>query len=223
MKKTVYTKVVWVLVIFPAFILMGSHNSEAMKKHHQSSATPKASALTESVGPGAMKQSKSGGMGMKGRRGGPDGNGESMMGGMEKNMMRMMMSHMMGGPGGMRKMMDKMKSGTERNAGGLRSMVHMARMLEELDLTPEQWDQVRQLARTGLDKMVDLWAQRMKLRIELASVNWEEKVDAQKVKELFVKRAEAKADMLMACLTYLRSLQELLTPEQLEQLNDRGS
>ena len=57
----------------------------------------------------------------------------------------------------------------------------MAQMLENLKLTSEQWDQVRTLARDRLEKMADLWAQRMKLQIELAGLRWDKEIDPQKV------------------------------------------
>ncbi|MDZ7696390.1 MAG: periplasmic heavy metal sensor [Deltaproteobacteria bacterium] len=223
MKKTIFVSPWAVTVFFLAYILMGVPIGEAMKKHHQSGVTEKASASTPSSDSGMMKGAKGGGMGMKDMMAGPDeGNGQGMMGMMDQGMMRMMMSHMMGGPGGMGKMMGQMGSGMKGPGGGPRGMAQMVRMLEDLNLTPEQWDQVRTQARAALDKMVDLWAQRMKLKIELAGLNWDEKTDPQQVKDLFVKTAEAKAEMLLACLQYLRELKETLTPEQLKTLEDQG-
>ena len=42
-------------------------------------------------------------------------------------------------------------SGMKGPGGGRRGMAQMARMLEGLNLTPEQWDQVRSLARERKD------------------------------------------------------------------------
>ncbi|MFZ0613201.1 MAG: hypothetical protein WAM73_13265 [Desulfobacterales bacterium] len=50
---------------------------------------------------------------------------------------------------------------------------------------------MRSLSAKRLDKMADLWAQRMKLQIGLAALRWDKDIDPQKVKDLFVKKAEA--------------------------------
>ena len=151
-----------------------------------------------------------------------DENGQGMMGMMDKGMMRMMMSHMMGGPGGMGKMMGQMGAGMGGRDSGSHSMAQMARMLEDLNLTSEQWDQVRGLARERLAKMADLWAQRMKLQIELAGLRWDKEIDSQKVKDLFVKKAQANAEMFLTSLEYLRKLKSVLTQEQLKKLEAHG-
>lgn len=137
-----------------------------------------------------------------------------MMGMMDKGMMPMMRAHMMGGPGGMGKMMGRMGAGMKSD-GGPGGMAHMVRTLDNLNLTPEQWDQVRSLAAVKLDKMADLWAQRMKLQIGLASLRWDKEIDPQQVKDLFMKKAEAQAEMFLAGRRYLRGLNGILTPEQL--------
>jgi hypothetical protein len=160
---------------------------------------------------------------MMGMMAGPDdASGQGMMGMMDQGMMRMMMSHMMGGPGGMGKMMGQMGAGMKGPGGGPRGMAQMARMLEGLNLTPEQWDQVRGLARERLEKMADLWAQRMKLQIELAGLRWDQQVNPQQVKEAFVKEAEAKAEMFLTSLDYLRKLKGVLNQEQLKKLDAQG-
>lgn len=164
-------------------------------------------------GQGMMGSGASGGMGMMG-----GGSGGGMMG---PGMMRMMMSHMMGGPGGMGKMMGGMGSGGGKDRGrGM--MARMTDMLEQLNLTPEQWNKVRKLARERLEKMVDLWAMRTKLEIELSSLRWDQKLDAKRVKELFIQKAGAQADMFLAGLEYLRGLKSILTPEQAKKLEGRN-
>lgn len=222
MKKTIFVSLWAVSVFFLAYILMGVPTGVAMKKHHQPGVTEKASASTPSSDSGMMKGAKGGRMGMQGMMADSDEKGPGMMGMMGQGMMRMMMSHMMAGPGGMGRMMGQMGCDMMGQRGGPGGMARMDRMLEDLNLTPEQWDQVRTQARAALDKMVDLWAQRMKLKIELAGLNWDEKTDPQQVKDLFVKTAEAKAEMLLACLQYLRELKATLTLEQLKTLEDQG-
>jgi hypothetical protein len=95
---------------------------------------------------------------MMGMMGGPgDEGGQGMMGMMMgQGMMPMMMSHMMGGPGGMGKMMGQIGVGCCSPTSGT---ARIGRMLENLNLTYEQWDKVRTLAGDQLDKMADLWAQ----------------------------------------------------------------
>ncbi len=153
---------------------------------------------------GGMMGGSGGGMGMMGGgMMGGSGGGMGMMGG---GMMRMMMSHMMGGPGGMGGMM---------NSG---MMARMSAMLGRLNLSPQQWNKVRKLARDRLEKMVDLQARQAKLQIELSSLRWNQKVDPKRVKKLFADRAKLQADMFLAGLDYLRGLKGILTPEQAKML-----
>lgn len=183
-RKSTMMYVLAAVVVFLAFGFIGVPTSMAVEEHHQPDSTPKASASPESPGAGKMPGPASGsGPGMMEMMAEPDNaGGQGMMGMMDQGMMgqgmmRMMMSHMMGGPGGMGKMMGQMGAGMKDRAGGPRGMAHMARMLEGLNLTPGQWDKVRGLARERLEKMADLWAQRMKLQIELAGLSWDKEVN----------------------------------------------
>ncbi|TVM17194.1 hypothetical protein DPQ33_10420 [Oceanidesulfovibrio indonesiensis] len=137
-------------------------------------------------------------------------------------MQDMMMSHMMGGRGGMGKMMGRMGADMPCPRMGPHGFQHMGRMLEDLNLTPGQWEQVRALAREKLDSMADMWAQRMKLRIDMLGMRWEDDVDPQQVRDLFVKQAEIKADMLLASMDYMKRLKGLLNEEQLQKLEAQG-
>ncbi len=224
MKRALFTNLLAVTVVLLTFGLMDVRISRAVEEHHKPSDTEKPVAATESPSPGKMSGPASdSGPGMMGMMDGPDdASGQGMMDMMDQGMMRMMMSHMMGGPGGMGKMMGQMGSGMKGPDGGPRGMAHMARMLEGLNLTPEQWDQVRGLARERLEKMADLWAQRMKLQIELAGLRWDQEINPQQVKEVFVKEAEAKAEMFLTSLDYLRKLKGVLTQEQLKKLEAQG-
>ena len=225
-KKSLMINVLIVTVIFLAFGLIGVQTSVAVEAHHQSDTTQNGTASTQSHSSGMMSgpaASGSDGSGMMDMMAGPDDeNGQGMMGMMDKGMMRMMMSHMMGGPGGMGKMMGQMGAGMGGRDSGSHSMAQMARMLEDLNLTSEQWDQVRGLARERLAKMADLWAQRMKLQIELAGLRWDKEIEPQKIKDLFVKKAEANAEMFLTSLEYLRKLKSVLTQEQLKKLEAHG-
>ena len=213
-RKSLMMNVLVAIAVLGVSGFMGVQSSMAVEEHHQPGATEKAPASTESPG---------GGPGMMGMMAGPDdASGQGIMGMMDQGMMRMMMSHMMGGPGGMGKMMGQMGSGMKGPGGGPRGMAQMARMLEGLNLTPEQWDQARGLARDRLEKMADLWAQRMKLQIELAGQSWDKEVNPQQVKEVFVKEAEAKAEMFLTSLDYLRKLKGVLNQEQLKKLEAQG-
>lgn len=170
------------------------------------------SGMSTDSGKSMMASGGSGGMDMMDQSSGGD-----MMGKMKSKMMRMMKSHMMGGPGGMSQMMGGMNSGDgKKMKGGM--MARMTTMLERLNLTPEQWDKVRNVARQSLEKMVDLWAQHTKLEIELSALRWDQKVDEQRIKKLFVKQAEAKADMFLAGLNYMRTLKNVLTASQAKKL-----
>jgi Spy/CpxP family protein refolding chaperone len=215
MKRTLLKNLPALTAVCLAFSLIWVQIGGAVQKHQQPGNEKSKPAAGESSSLGMMPGS-GGEPEMMGMMGGPgDEGGQDMMG---PGMMRMMMSHMMGGPGGMGKMMGKMGRGMKGRGG----MAHMARMLEELNLTPEQWDQVRTLARERLEKMADLWAQRMKLQIELAALRWDTEIDPQKVKDLFVKKAEAKAEMFLAGLAYMRELKKIITAEQLKKLESQG-
>jgi hypothetical protein len=210
--------------VFWAFVLIGSSISMASEEHHPPGAAEKSPVPMESSVSSQMPDHASGnGPGMMGMGPGMMGMDRGMMGMdrgmMGQGMMQMMMSHMMGGPGGMGKMMGQMGAGMEGRPGGLRGM---ARMLEDLELTPEQWDQVRVLAGERIEKMADLWAQRVKLQIELAGLRWDKEVNRQQIKEVFVKKAEADADMFLTGLDYIRKLKSVLNPEQLQKMEARG-
>ncbi len=90
-------------------------------------------------------------------------------------------------------------------------------------MTPGQWEQVHTLAGTRLEKMADLWAEQMKIRIKLATIKWGQTIDPQQVKDLFVKMAEARAEMFLAGVDYLNGLKEILTQEQLKKLETGDS
>jgi hypothetical protein len=98
----------------------------------------------------------------------------------------------------------------------------MAKMLETLDLTPVQWEQVRTLARKHLEKMADMWAWQMKLRIEMAALRPEQEIDREAVKKIFVNTAEARAEMFLTGLEYLRELKGVLDKEQLKKWEAQG-
>jgi hypothetical protein len=217
--------------VFWAFVLIGSSISMASEEHHPPGAAEKSPVPKESSVSSQMPDHASGnGPGMMGMGPGMMGMGRGMMGMdpgmmgtdrgmMGQGMMQMMMSHMMGGPGGMGKMMGQMGAGMEGRPEGLRGM---ARMLEDLNLTPEQWGQVRVLAGERIQKMADLWAQRVKLQIELAGLRWDKEINPQQIKEVFVRKAEADADMFLTGLDYIRKLKSVLNPEQLQKMEARG-
>jgi len=199
--------------------------SEAVEAHHPKSTEGEKAPSSESPGQETKPaQAAGGGSGMmaKMHRSGEEGD-PGMMGEMGQGMMHMMMSHMTGGQtGGMGKMMGKMGSRLKDGGGAPPELPKMVHMLDGLDLSQAQWEQVRSLARKRLEKMVDLWAQRMKLRIELAAIRWDQEVDPQKVKDLFVRRAEAGAELFLGSLDYLQSLRAILTREQIEELEAQG-
>jgi hypothetical protein len=62
----------------------------------------------------------------------------------------------------------------------------------------------------------------MKLQIELAGLSCDKEVNPQQVKEVFVKEAEAKAEMFLTSLDYLRKLKGVLNQEQLKKLEAQG-
>jgi len=209
-----------VIVLFlGAFIIAGIQPSEAAEEHHQAGVKASTASPSESSRTAETPSSESGeGSEMAGMMSNSeDEDDQGVMGLMrEQDIMSMMMSHMMGGPGGMRNFMGPM--GSRHGRGHHRGLAQMARALNSLNLTSKQWDQVHALARKQMEKMVDLWAQRMKLRIDLAGLRWDKEIDPQKVKELFAKKGEVKAEMFLTGLEYWRELAKILTPEQLKEL-----
>ncbi|MFO7783106.1 MAG: Spy/CpxP family protein refolding chaperone [Thermodesulfobacteriota bacterium] len=208
MKKRAWKNALAAAVFFTA-IGVCVQSVEAVEEHHKAdsaeTAVQDSETPAQATAPGSGQE---GGSGMMGK-----------MAGMEKKgggMMDMMMAHMMGGPGGMGTMTGALGAEDEGLKGG--RAAHMIHMLEELNLSPGQWDRVRSLAREKLDRMADLWAQRMKMRIELAALNYDQEIDPQHVKNVFVKAAEARAGMFLTSLEYMKGLREILTPEQLEKL-----
>jgi len=224
-RKSLLMNVLVVTIVFWAFGLLGVQTSMAVEEHHQPGATEKAQASTEPPGSGKMLGSASGsGPGMMGMvgRGPGQGGGQGMTGGMDRGMMHIMMSHMMGGTGGMGRMMGAGEDGMPDPLGGKGGMGRMARVLDDLELTSDQWRQVRELARERSMRMVDLWAQRAKLQIEMAGMRADQEVDAGRIKSQFVKIAEIRADEFVAGLEYLRSVREVLTAEQRDKLAALG-
>lgn len=194
MKRTLLLNLLVAVVFLGTSTLLALDRCGAAEEHHKPGAGATAPASTESRGSGMMQ-----------------GQSHQSTGG------HGMMSHMMGSPGGMGKMMGHM-GGCMKGCGGIPGMAQMANILKDLNLTSEQWKEVRTSARKRLDKMADLWAERMKLQMELASLDWDKEMDPQKVKSLFVKEAEAKAEMFLTSSDYLRKLRKVLTPDQLEKL-----
>jgi len=244
MKKTLLTGLWAVTVLLISLGFIGVRAGMAVEEHHKSDTGEQTSVSTGAPSPRMMTGPGSGsgqgmmgmmggsedkgGHGMMGMMGGPgEKGGPGMMGMMDQGMMgqgmmHMMMSQMMGGPRGMGQMMGQMASGMMDRSGGPGGMARMGRILEDLDLSPEQWNQVRALAREQLGKMVDLWAERMKLRIELAGLRWDQQIDSQKVKDVFAREAQARAEMLLAGFEYLRNLKGVLTQDQWKQLEGQG-
>ncbi len=143
------------------------------------------------------------------------GGGYGMMG---SGMMGMMMGHMMGGGyGGYGMMGPGMMMGS-----GYGGMMGMGGMLPYLNLSPQQWGQVRALASSRLDKMADLRAKLFQQRLELYNLISPGKVDPAKVKKLFAKMAELKAELFLTGLGYLQQVKKMLTPEQKKQLQGWG-
>lgn len=210
---------------FGVFAFSAVPVSEAVEAHHPKSAEGKTAPSSETQEQETVPaQAAGGGSGMmaKMHKSGEEGD-PGMMGKMGQGMMHMMMFHMTGGQtGGIGKMMGKMGSRMKDGGGAPPELPKLVHMLDGLDLSQAQWEQVRSLARKRLEKMVDLWAQRMKLRIELAAIRWDQEVDPQKVKDLFVRRAEAKAELFLGSLDYLKRLKGILTQEQIEELEAQG-
>ncbi|MCB2191382.1 MAG: periplasmic heavy metal sensor [Deltaproteobacteria bacterium] len=171
------------------------------------------------MGPGMM----GGGMGMMGP--GMMGGGMGMMG---PGMMGMMMRHMMGGGYGMMgpgMMMGGYGHGMGMMGGGygmMGGMMNMGRMLPYLNLSPDQWEKVRALAYKRLDKMAGVRSQLLQQRLALLNLLSQPEVDADKVKQIFTKMAELKAELFLASLDYLQQVKKVLTPEQKKLLKGWG-
>lgn len=212
------------IALLAVLSLVVGPTAQAVEEHHKAEAMEPSPAAGKHSGSGMMGQPAAGGSpGMMGMMGGPgDQDDRGMMGMMGHGMMKMMMAHMMGGPGGKASMMASTGFGMMGRKGGPQGMAQMAGMLDKINLTPEQWDQVHKLARERLEKMVDLRARQMKLQIELAGMRWDDPVEPQKVKELFARRAEVKAELFLAALDYLRSLKGILTQDQVRKLEAQG-
>lgn len=215
-----------------AIVLFGGQPAMAANHSHQHGGAQEQAPGVPDSGQQTMMPGRSGsmgGMGMMGGGGGAGmmgmmggGGGAGMMDGMERGMMHAMMSHMMGGTGGMGRMMGAGEDGMPDPLSGRGGMGRVARVLDDLDLTPEQWLQVRELARERSVRMVDLWAERAKLQIELAGMRVDQEVDAPRIKSQFVKIAEIRADEFVAGLEYLASVRGVLTAEQREKFAALG-
>ena len=82
---------------------------------------------------------------------------------------------------------------------------------------------MRALAYKRLEKMAGLRAKLFQTRLELANLTGQKSIDAAKVKKLFAKQAELKAEMFLLGWDYLQQLKKVLTPEQQKKLGSLGS
>ncbi|MFO7964057.1 MAG: hypothetical protein R6U50_09075 [Desulfobacterales bacterium] len=223
-----------VIVFVMGLSLLGARPCGAVEEHHEPNSAENAPSVDDTQPPGMMQgpgmMKSSGMMDMMGRHGGMGGRGQKMMGmmggagdkcrrqmmgNMGGGMMQMMMSHMTAGPGGMDHMMGMMGGGMMHRSGG------PAQMLENLNLTPEQWDRVHALARKHLERMIDLSATKKKLQLEMAGLRMDRELDPQQVKQLFSRIAEVKADMFLTGRDYMRGVKDILTEEQIKELESR--
>lgn len=213
MKRSLPVSIVVIGVLLVTFSFAGIQPSVAAMENNKPGHM-ESSASSKIQNPEMMKSPTSGNN--------PGAMNNQGMGMVNSGMMRMMMSHMMGGPGKMGKMMRQTCMGM-MNQGMMNreerpGIQQMLMNLDDLGLSPDQWKQVRTLAADRLDKMADLWAQQMKMQILLISLNWDEEIAPDQVKDIFVKTAEAKAEMVISSMGYMRKLKDILTQEQVKKL-----
>lgn len=100
----------------------------------------------------------------------------------------------------------------------LRGMGMGPQLLEKLELTEKQRDQVKVLF-TGLEKKrIDLRADLQHKKLELREAMDESKVDEGKVKRLVKEMGATKTELQMTRIDQQLGLKKILTPEQQKQL-----
>ena len=151
---------------------------------------------------GMMHGMHGGGMKGGGMHGGK-GSGKGMHGGMTQ--------------GGCPKMMDKMHGGVAH--GGMHSISRIIMSLEKMNLTQEQWSEINSMARQSLDAAADYWAEKMKVKLELTAMRGSGSLNEQRVREIFVGKAEARAQMFLTRTKLLQGLRNILSSEQLQQID----
>jgi Spy/CpxP family protein refolding chaperone len=89
---------------------------------------------------------------------------------------------------------------------------------DPLNLTPEQEKKIEDLRKARMDKMTTFQDEMMKLRLEMNTLMRDPKADAKKIEGLIDRMSALRAEHQKEALRHRRSVESVLTPEQLEKL-----
>lgn len=98
---------------------------------------------------------------------------------------------------------------------------HMERWMDDLDLSEQQEQKIRDLVRAHMKQAIQMRAELATQRVDLMAYLDAEKVDMAKVKALLQQMAAQRADMRYAGLNLIQQIKQQLTPEQLKKFNAR--
>ena len=94
---------------------------------------------------------------------------------------------------------------------------------DPLDLTPEQEKKIEDLRKAHMDKMTAFRDQMMKLQLEMNTLMRDPKADTMKAEGLIDRMSALRAEHQKEAFRHRQSVESVLTPEQLEKLqNFRG-
>ena len=94
---------------------------------------------------------------------------------------------------------------------------------DPLNLTPEQEEKIEDLRKARMDKMTAFQGEMMKLRLEMNTLMRDPKADANKIEGLIDRMSALRAEHQKEAFRHRQSVESMLTPEQLEKLqNIRG-
>ena len=119
--------------------------------------------------------------------------------------------------GGMKKMQRSESCGMGRMSGGMHAF---AKRADELDLTEEQTQKMRELAGDWAEKRIDLKAAQQKAHLKLRQALGADQVDMDDVENRMDAVLQARKKLMLGRIRHRTEVRELLTDEQREKLGD---
>lgn len=89
---------------------------------------------------------------------------------------------------------------------------------DPLNLTPEQEKKIEDLRKARMDKMTAFQDEMLKLQLEMNTLMRDPKADTKKIEGLIDRMSALRAEHQKEALRHRRSVESVLTPEQLEKL-----
>lgn len=119
-------------------------------------------------------------------------------------------------------MMGRGMMGRYGRGHGYRLMRHMERVMDDLDLSDQQKQKIRERLFDHMKQAIKIRAELATERVDLMEALDADKVDMTKVKDLLQGIATRRADLRFARLSLMQEIKQQLTPEQLKKFKAEG-